>query len=116
MESEAVMENISGITPTEFKVLVLVDEESENEKRMKAMGLVMSPDAAEREKHKAFKGTVIALSPVAFTYENFPAGTRLPGPGDRVCFAKYAGSFITGKDFKEYRIMNDRDISAIIDF
>lgn len=104
--------NTSGIIPTEFKVLVLPDPVEEKTKG----GIIIPQNSLERETIAQTKGVLIALSPIAFTYENFPANARLPQPGDRVSYAKYAGGFIDGKDGKQYRIMNDRDISAVIEF
>ena len=36
-------------------------------------------------------------------------------PGDRVAFAKYGGLQVEGKDGKTYRLMNDRDVTAVVD-
>jgi co-chaperonin GroES (HSP10) len=33
-----------------------------------------------------------------------------PQPGDRVLISKYGGVVLTGKDGKEYRLMNDEDV------
>ena len=35
--------------------------------------------------------------------------------GDKVAFAKYAGLLYTGKDGKNYRMINDGDITATLD-
>ena len=39
---------------------------------------------------------------------------RLPKLGDKVLIAKYAGITVKGADGQEYRILNDKDISAIL--
>jgi co-chaperonin GroES (HSP10) len=36
-------------------------------------------------------------------------------PGDRVAFAKYGGLAVEGADGKQYRIMNDQDVTAVVD-
>lgn len=36
-------------------------------------------------------------------------------PGDRVAFAKYGGLQVEGKDGQVYRLMNDEDITAIVE-
>lgn len=111
--------NPSGILPTEFKVLVRPDD-SEDEmlaqyKTLKASGFKFADDAKERHDFAAVTGRLIAVSPVAFTYETFPEGTRLPKPGDKVVIAKYAGVMIKGKDGVDYRIVNDKDVCAILE-
>ena len=68
------------------------------------------------EKRAVYRGTLIAMAPTAFSYENWPAGTVLPKPGDKVLFGKYAGTNVKGpKDGKEYRVLNDKDIIALLD-
>jgi chaperonin GroES len=36
-------------------------------------------------------------------------------PGDRVAFAKYGGLQVNGKDGQAYRLMNDVDITAVVE-
>jgi co-chaperonin GroES (HSP10) len=103
-------QNPSGIQPSEFKVLILQDEV---EKITKG-GIHIPDEAHERDQYAAMTGVIIAVSPLAFTYENWPEGARKPSVGDRVVFAKYAGAVCKGKDGVEYRLVNDRDICAVM--
>lgn len=60
-------------------------------------------------------GRIILRSEVAFNYDVWPEGGKGPPQvGDVVWFARYAGGLITGRDGKEYRIIKDKDVGAII--
>jgi hypothetical protein len=60
-------------------------------------------------------GRIIKQSEIAFNYDVWPAGGKgPPKPGDLVWFARYAGGLITGRDGKEYRLIKDKDVAAII--
>lgn len=102
--------NLSGIRPIEFNVLV-------RQKEVEAVtkGGIIRPDInKEREQAAAVEGEIVAVSPLAFTYEKWPDGFRLPQPGDTVAFAKYAGMKLRGKDDVEYLLLKDKDIGAVI--
>lgn len=103
--------NPTGIEPTEFKVLVLQDEVKETFE--KAPSIIRADETKERDKYAAMTGKMIAVSPLAFTYERWPDGARKPRVGDAVVFAKYSGVTVTGSDGVEYRVMEDKDIIAI---
>lgn len=105
------MLNPSGITPTEFKVLV---EPTPIEEKI---GSIILPDQKqEHDKFAQTKGKLIAVSPLAFAYatpsEWEATGSRPPKPGDSVLFVKYGGARVKGKDGKEYVLINDKDILA----
>ena len=112
--------NTSGIHPFEFKVLVLPDE-FQNVRRWQGPGgewheLALPDEHVDMEKRAVYRGTLIAMSPTAFSYETWPVGTVLPKAGDKVLFGKYAGTAIKGpKDGKDYRVLNDKDIIALLD-
>lgn len=121
---ELVRINDSGIIPTEFKVLVLPDE-SETELRAKRAGIVVPQDAADHYRHAAVTGRIIALSPAAFSYHDWPEDVRLPVVGDRVVYARYAGMRVPGRpvtnakghqEVTEYRLLNDKDVAGILEF
>lgn len=106
--------NPSGIHPTEFKVLVLPKPVEEVTK-----GGIIRPDMTrDHEKFTQVEGTVVAKSPLAFTYarpdEWQAAGAEPPRPGDRVLYARHAGSWVKGEDGKEYVLLNDKDILATL--
>lgn len=94
------------IKPIGFHVMVLPDEVEEVSKG----GIILRPD--DREKVVITQGEVVAVAEGAWSDK--PEGSY-PKVGNRVVFAKYAGSPITDEDTgKEYRLMIDEDIKAII--
>jgi co-chaperonin GroES (HSP10) len=100
--------NLSGIWPTEFNVLVL------QKKTEDKIGSIYLPDVSrEREQYAEMEGTLIAVSPLAFTFERWPEGARKPQPGDKVIIAKYSGTRVVGKDGQTYLLTKDKDLSAI---
>jgi chaperonin GroES len=102
--------NTSGILPTEYKVLIYPKQVDERTKG----GIIIPDESKDREQFAQMEGTLVARSPLAFTYDNWPAGAHAPSAGDRVLFAKFAGAKVTGKDGKEYRLVNDKDVAAVL--
>jgi co-chaperonin GroES (HSP10) len=105
--------NKSGLQPVEYKILVLPEQAEETDevlKSAKAAGLALIEKTTEREKLAQVKGKLIAVGGNAF--EDW-AG-QVPQVGDVVWFAKYAGYVVKGDDGKEYRLANDKDISALL--
>ncbi len=101
--------NLSGLRPVEFKVLVRQHKVEEVSKG----GIVIPDIVRDREQAAAVEGEIIAVSPLAFTYEKWPDELK-PKVGDRVFFAKYAGMKVKGRDGEEYLILNDKDVAAVI--
>ena len=103
------MQNQSGISPTEYKVLVKPDIVA----KITAGGVHIPETKRDQDQHAATTGILVAISPIAFTFEE----TTYPRPkvGDRVVFQKYIGSEIQGKDKEFYRLLNDRDIYAVLE-
>jgi co-chaperonin GroES (HSP10) len=102
--------NLSGIRPIEFNVLVRQKEVEE-----KTKGGIIRPDVnRQMEQAAAIEGVVVAVSPLAFTYEKWPDGMEMPKPGDKVFFAKFAGMKVRGNDDVEYIIVKDKDLAAVI--
>lgn len=97
-----------GLKLYEFKVLVKRDKEEE----VTAGGIIKPQQVIERQEYAINTGIIVDMSPLAFTYEQWPEGVKLPKVGERVVFPKYAGADVTGKDGEEYRILNDKDIHA----
>lgn len=104
------MENTSGFRPCEFNVLVLQDSTDAKTK----FGLIKPDEVVEREKHGQTQGVLVALSPLAFNADIWPADMPRPEPGARVAFARHAGTFVTGVDGVEYRVVKDKDIVAVM--
>lgn len=104
--------NPTGITPTEFKVLILPKQVEEKT----ASGLYIPPKTVETEKSSTIEGEIIAVSHLAFTYATEAEwGGNKPKAGDRVIFAKYAGVRHKAKDGQEYLLVNDKDIVATVE-
>lgn len=106
--------NKTGINPTEYKVLL------RRKKVEDKVGNIIMPDMVkDRDKYKQIEGTVIAVSPLAFSYaspdEWEAVNSSPPKAGDKVLYARHAGAEVTGKDGEEYLLVNDKDIGAIIE-
>lgn len=101
--------NASGITPVGTVLVVLPDPVEETSES----GIVLTTQSEnERLKLAQTDGEVIAISPDAFT--DLGEGKPRCKIGDRVIFAKYAGMIRKGKDDKEYRLIHDRDVLAVL--
>jgi len=100
------MSNTSGLQPVEYKILI----EPEDVEQKSAGGIVLIDKVTEREKMAQVRGKLTAIGGNAFEDWN----GRAPIVGDSVYFAKYAGYIIKGDDGKEYRLANDKDVSAIV--
>jgi chaperonin GroES len=101
--------NPSGISPIEYKVLVEPIEVDEKSKG----GIILPDEHKDRQQFAQMQGTLVAASPLAFTYEGAVDWAK-PKPGDRVLYAKFAGAVVDGKDGKKYRLINDKDVSAVL--
>lgn len=119
-----VMINDSGIEPFEFKVLVLPDE-SEVSIAARRANIMVPDNAQSMYQAGTVTGTIIAVSPAAFSYHEWPETTPMPVAGDRVVFARYAGMLVKGRptrndkgheERREYRLLNDKDIAGILRF
>lgn len=81
-------------------------------KEEKTKGGVYLPDTATKEKPQ--EGTVIAVGPGRLLDD----GTRSPMEvevGDRVLFAKYAGTEFRSEIDEEFIILNEKDVLAIVE-
>lgn len=113
------MENKSGIRPCGDRVLVLPDKIDTK------VGLIEIPDTvADKHGLAQIIGTVVAIGPDAWTHftEDGKGGKVVRGfskpfaqVGDKVMFAKYGGLPVRGKDDNEYRLINDIDVTALVD-
>ncbi len=106
--------NPSGIHPTEFNVVVLPDSAKDTIEHG-SLKLYKPIAQIDKEQAAAVTGQLIAVSPLAFTYERWPDGAAPPKVGDRVSYQKYAGMQQDGKDGGKYVIMKDKDIAAILE-
>ena len=98
------------LEPVEFKVVVLPDKADQYADEGKLIEKPMQ--RIEQEQRAMVRGTLIACGKMSFTDW---IGT-IPKPGDRVFYAQYAGIFtdIEAPNGVVFRIMNDKDICAII--
>lgn len=101
------MKNESGIRPVEYKVLV---KPIKVEKKT-AGGIILAESAREKEEFAQSKGVLIAAGAIAFTD---PHWLDCPKPGDTILFDKYAGSSVKGLDGETYRLINDKEIGAVM--
>ena len=106
--------NTSGIEPIEYKVVVRPVKEKGYVEFKGGHKLLKPDDVKEKDQHAAMNGEIVAVSPFAFSYEEWPPAARKPRVGDAVLFARYSGITQTGADGQDYRIMNDKDIVAVL--
>lgn len=103
-------DNPSGIWPLGYNIVVLPEKVAEKT----AGGLHIPDSTRDRDQYGEHKGTIMAISPMAFTFEEWPLREPKPQPGQRVVFVKYAGTLVPGKDGRDYRVMNDKDVLAVM--
>ena len=78
-----------------------------------AGGIIIPEAAGEREHMNQVKGRIVSMSPAAFDFADF--GGNNPKAGDAVIFAKFAGIVTEGADKREYRILADKEVLAVIE-
>jgi co-chaperonin GroES (HSP10) len=102
------MQNTSGIHPKGHRVLILPDvvEETTESGIIVSVGIEL-----DRERLAQLKGTIVELGNTAWLDQPAPWAAA----GDHVIFGKYSGLIYKGADGKEYRIINDLDVVAIVD-
>lgn len=103
------MENKSGIIPMEYKVLIVPKKIAKKTEG----GIYMPDDTQEKHQFGVTEGVIVAVGPIAFTD---PDWLDCPKPGDTILYDKYAGNntSITGKDGEKYKLINDKEIGAIL--
>ena len=99
-----------GLIPTEYNVLIAPEETETVTKG----GIILTDDAKEKKDLAQVRGLLVAASPLAFNFDTFPEGYQPPQSGDVVVYAKYGGVLVTGDDGREYRILKDKDVCAIV--
>lgn len=76
-------------------------------------GIMLPEELQDRNKHGETEGTIVAVSPMAFAFDDWPADQPKPKVGDYIFFARHAGTFVDGIDGEEYRVVKDKDVVAI---
>lgn len=103
------MSNVSGITPVLNRILLkpmFVVNKTDS-------GIIIATDdMSEREQMANTTGEVVAIGDLAFKGEYDEPPFKV---GDKVIFAKYAGLMYVGKDGHKYRMINDDDITGVLD-
>ena len=102
--------NNSGIRPVEFKVVVFPRDVEEVTKG----GIFIPPSKLDADKYATQEATIVAVADRAFNEVDI-WGDSPPNVGDVVLFAKYAGLLRKGRDGKDYRVLNDKDICAVLE-
>ena len=101
--------NTSGIQPVDYRVLV----KPETIEETTAGGIVIPDNIRGRHEMAGIKATLVAVGAQAF--EDIEDKSYRPKAGSMVAIAKYAGYLIRGKDDIEYRLINDKDVAAVLD-
>lgn len=101
--------NSSGLTPLEFFVVVELDPQEGKSPG----GIILPESTKDKDKLATQEGTLVAVSPHAFTYaEGWPEGSQ-PKVGQRVLFKRYAGH-LHERNGRDFRLLNDKDLIAIV--
>lgn len=101
-------QNTSGIHPKGHRVLILPDPVEE----VTQSGIILSVgQERDRERLAQLKGTVVEIGDSAWLDQPSPWAKV----GDHVIFGKYSGLIYDGDDEKEYRIINDLDVVALVE-
>lgn len=94
--------------PMEYNVIVCSQEVEQKTKG----GIILTQNTQENEQLAASWGRLVAKSPLAFNYDNWPEGAIQPQVGDEVFYARYAGTILEHEG-RKYRVMKDKDIALV---
>ena len=117
------MKNNSGIYPVGYRCLVLMPPKKEKDEkgfRKSESGIIIyKSEEEDRQENAVMVGTFIAGGGIAFTGDETSIAwpkDNIPKPGCKILFDKYAGgAFLTGIDGNDYKLINDREIGAIVE-
>jgi co-chaperonin GroES (HSP10) len=102
------MSNVSGINPVGNRILLLPIEVQQKS----ASGIILATEeTSAREQMANTSGVVVAMGDEC--YEDYPKPWC--AVGDKIVFAKYAGLMYLGRDGKQYRMINDLDVTGCLD-
>lgn len=114
MTTAPVVETVDGFVDTsgapafEYKCVVLPDAVKDTTDG----GIALPASMIEQDQLGNVKCVLCNVGGNAF--EDWKG--RIPKAGERVMIAKYAGILFKGKDGKEYRLVNDKDLGCAIEF
>ena len=103
--------NGSGIRPVQYMVIVKPDDVEKTTKG----GIILPDTKVEKDEFQRMEGQLVAVSPMAFTFKDWPDGAPKPKVGDRVTFARYNATEITGRDGGKYWFMKDESILGVME-
>jgi co-chaperonin GroES (HSP10) len=105
--------NNSGIRPVQYCVLVKPDDVEKTTRG----GIIIPETKIEKDEFQRMEGTLVEASPMAFTFKDWPeeCRDRLPKAGNRVIFARYNATELTGRDGAKYWMMKDEAIVGVIE-
>ena len=104
------MNNTSGWRPLDVRVMVKPDAVSD-----KIGGIFIPDQVKEQDRFAQTKATLVAVGANAWCEAKAGKGFVAPEPGARVLIAKYGGILFKGDDGDDYRIMNDLDVTAVME-
>lgn len=100
-----------GFDPVEYNVLI-APEEVETKT---SGGIIIPENTKETEQTAQVRGLIVSVSPLAFNFDEWPTDAPpRPKAGDHVIYAKYGGTIIKGDDGRDYRLLKDKDVCAVI--
>jgi chaperonin GroES len=103
------MPNESGLSPVEYNIVVRMDPVEEKT----ASGLYIPQTKTDRDELSADEGTIIAVSPHAFSYAEW-GDVAPPKEGDRILMAQFDGR-IWKRGGQTYRLIKDKSVIAVIE-
>lgn len=106
----AVAECDPKVEPMHAKVLVVPASVPE----MKG-SIFLAASTHEKDVFANQRARIVALGPVAFQFEDWPAGARKPQVGDVILHESYIGEEVEGEDGRKYRLINDRAVMAVLE-
>jgi co-chaperonin GroES (HSP10) len=106
----AVAECDPKVEPMHAKVLVVPAEVPE-----KKGAIFLAASTHEKDVFANQRARIVALGPVAFQFEDWPASARKPQVGDVILHESYIGEEVEGEDGRKYRLINDRAVMAVLE-
>jgi len=94
------------IIPTLYRVIVRPEIVEETKK---GSSIILPEEVRDREQFGIDRGTLVAWGPEA----SLGSGVSF-NKGERVIYARYAGCLVTDDDGTDYRIMNDKEVLALV--
>lgn len=106
----AVAECDPKVEPMHAKVLVAPASVPE-----KKGAIFLAASTHEKDVFANQRARIVALGPVAFQFEDWPASARKPQVGDVILHESYIGEEVEGEDGRKYRLINDRAVMAVLE-